>query len=384
MNPADGYNEAKRRIREALDQNATVLHLDGLGLTDLPLELGEITSVKDLSLEYNYFEILPEVVLKLSQLEILYMEHNPLHSLPDRICELQQLQGLNLYECQLNEIPDSIGELINLDHLEFAGNQLRTLPETSGNLTKLEFIGLSRNYLQTLPESFGNLASLELVSLGHNQLNELPESVVQLAKLETMELQRNKLIRLPKSFGKLANLKEINLSDNLIEALPEEMPPLEFLDIRECYQITKLPETLIVTDTLWLGGQKLPFLPTGCKNAKLLWYGAALEERIIIHPETINSHDVISAKDHFAREALFNLMAHNQFLREVHMEKLDEMNYEEDMLTLMKIEIPDSEAETYLITLDKYGKKRKAQWVLPKFRTCQEAFEWLNRIWEED
>jgi hypothetical protein len=225
------------------------------------------------------------------------------------------------------------------------------------------------------------LASLEWLPLGHNLLRELPESIVQLAKLEAIELQGNKLTGLPKNFHRLSNLKGINISANPIVELPEGLPPLEFLDIGGCYQISHLPLTLKVTGELRLGGQRLAYLPSGCKNAKITWYSSEFEERIIIHPETINSHDVMTAKDHFARESLFNLMEYNQFLREVDIEKLDEMEHKDDTLTLVKIEIPDSEAETYLITINKRLKKHNAKWVLPKFETCQEAFEWFNRIW---
>jgi hypothetical protein len=294
------------------------------------------------------------------------------------------LQGLNLYECQLREVPDSIGELKNLDHLELAGNQLTELPVSIGNLTKLDIIGLSNNHFETLPASFGNLASLEWLPLGYNQLRVLPESLVELAKLENIELQGNKLVRLPASFHKLSNLKGVNLSDNPLVELPETLPPLEFLDVTRCYEITQLPSTLSITDTLRLGGQKLKFLPEGCKKATLKWYSSEFEERIIIHPETIDSGDVISAKDHFARESLLNLMDYDQLLGQVEMKSINEVRHERAILRLVKIEVPDGEAETYLMTFDKDLKKHNVKWVLPEFQTCQEAFDWLHLEWPND
>jgi internalin A len=83
MDKIDGYEEAKRQIREALERNATDLHLDGLGLKSLPPELAELTSLTFLTLEANSFDQFPEVLLKLTQLETLYMERNPLERLPN-------------------------------------------------------------------------------------------------------------------------------------------------------------------------------------------------------------------------------------------------------------------------------------------------------------
>jgi hypothetical protein len=383
METSEGYDEAKRRIRQALEENAEALYLDGLGLSDLPSELAELISVRLLVLEFNDFETLPEVILRLPQLEGIYMERNPIQHLPDWISELRQLQGLNFYECQLRDVPDSIGELVNLDHFALDGNQLKTLPESFGNLAKLESVGLSNNQFETLPATFGNLANLDSLSLGWNQLRELPGSIVQLEKLDLLDLDVNKLVRLPKDFHKLSNLKALIISDNPITALPEGLPPLEVLEIIRCYHITELPQTLTVTGTLRLGGQKLTSLPNGCKDAKLKWYSAEIIERFLIHPETITAEDVLSAENHFTREALFDFMEYTQLLREVDLQILDEAEREKDILRLAKIEIPNGEAESYLITVDKSNKTHTAQWVLSKFQTCQEAFNWLNRQWED-
>ncbi|MBC7813969.1 MAG: leucine-rich repeat domain-containing protein, partial [Burkholderiales bacterium] len=353
MNATDNYNEVKRRIQEALEQNADRLYLDSLGLADLPPELGELTSVTHLNLEFNEFETLPDILWQLPQLEILFMEGNLLRVVSERINEFQRLETLHLHGCKLKELPASIGELKNLEILAVDENCLERLPQSIGNLPNLEQLGLSVNFLETLPQSFGRLTSLSSISLGDNQLRMLPDSFVELKSLDWLELPYNQLITLPSDFGKLSALNVMSLARNPITALPENLPPMEFLDLSNCDNITRLPETLKVTGTLRLGGQKLSFLPSGCKDAKIQWYWSEFGERFIFHRETINTRDVLLAQDHFAREHLLNLMEYDQLLREVEMTTLDEIEREGDTLRLVKIDIPNSEPETYLLTINR-------------------------------
>jgi Leucine-rich repeat (LRR) protein len=378
----EGYEKARFLIREALEQNDDILFLDGLELTDIPPEITELAALRHLNLEHNDFETLPEILRDMPQLTSFYMDYNPIKMLPDWIGELTQMEGMNFYEGQLRELPDSFGELVNLDHLGLDFNLLRALPDSFGNLDKLESVGLVGNLLETLPETIGGLISLDSIDLHMNQLHELPASITELVKVEGLTLAENQFTHLPPGLNRMTSLKLINLTNNPITSLPDDLPELDYLDLVHCDRISALPATLKVTTALRLGGQKLTSIPVGCKNATLTWHGAIVEARIILHPETITAADILAARDHFAREPLLNLMTPDQVAREIPLHKLDALKRKGNTLTLVKIDIPDGEAEIYLMTVGRHGKNHRFQWVWEKYQTCQEAYDWLNRKWE--
>ena len=80
------------RIAEAAEDKRGLLNLAGLGISELPTEIGELKS-----------------------LEVLYLHNNQLSELPADIGELKSLQVLNLSNNQLSELPADIGELKSLE-----------------------------------------------------------------------------------------------------------------------------------------------------------------------------------------------------------------------------------------------------------------------------
>ena len=91
-----GYEEALRRIAEAKDTAMASLNLRGLGLADLPPELGRIRSLKKLSLSGNHLASLPPKLGQLKSLRELDLEHNQLTSLPPGLGQLASLRKLDL------------------------------------------------------------------------------------------------------------------------------------------------------------------------------------------------------------------------------------------------------------------------------------------------
>ncbi|MCP4417259.1 MAG: hypothetical protein GY805_11600, partial [Chloroflexi bacterium] len=58
-NPDDAYKEAQRRIKKEKDKSATVLFLNSLGLTSVPPEIGQMSSLTTLYLNGNKLIAVP-------------------------------------------------------------------------------------------------------------------------------------------------------------------------------------------------------------------------------------------------------------------------------------------------------------------------------------
>jgi WD40 repeat protein len=84
--------------------------------------------------------------------------------IPLNISKLGTLKKLIVRDQNLLLVPESIGELTNLESLSICGfinnNKLKTLPESIGMLDSLEELILENNSLNSLPESIGGLKKL--------------------------------------------------------------------------------------------------------------------------------------------------------------------------------------------------------------------------------
>jgi hypothetical protein len=131
------YEIALQRIEEARVSGATYLGLSGLGLEELPPEIGKLVNLQELMLYGNRLESLPPEIGKLKNLQLLELGDNQLRSLPAEISDLKGLQGLGLYGNQLASLPPEIAQLESLCRLLLSNNNLQSLPFTLGNLSKL-------------------------------------------------------------------------------------------------------------------------------------------------------------------------------------------------------------------------------------------------------
>ena len=217
-------------IRQAHDENWEELDLSGMGLTELPKEIGRLTGLKKLVLgkwdgiEWvgNSFTEIPEIVFELKQLEVLLISSNQIAIIPESIGQLTNLTELDLGSNQITEIPESVGQLTNLTVLSLFINQIAIIPESIGQLTNLTELDLDSNQIAIIPESIGQLTNLTELDLAGNQIAIIPESIGQLTNLTRLNLHSNQIAIIPESIGQLINLKRLVLENNPIQnVLPE-------------------------------------------------------------------------------------------------------------------------------------------------------------------
>src|SRR5688500_18243192 len=92
MTPDGGYQEALVRIEDARVHGMTELNLSGLGLTELPPEIGQLTRLSWLRLDKNQLADLPPEIVQLPNLRALALAENQLTSLPPEVVQLSQLE----------------------------------------------------------------------------------------------------------------------------------------------------------------------------------------------------------------------------------------------------------------------------------------------------
>lgn len=142
--------EAKKRIEEALQTNASTLDLSHLGLLELPDEIKQLTSLQE-----------------------LILDGNPFLRVPDQVFQMRSLEQLSLAACGLRTVLNTNWpNLTELTSLSLQSNQLRWLSWELLGLVALLEINLEDNQFASLPYEW--LESGKLLSLSGNPLPSAP------------------------------------------------------------------------------------------------------------------------------------------------------------------------------------------------------------------
>lgn len=92
-------------------------------------------------------------------------EKSPITEIPEEIFEFSSLKELNLSRNNLTSLPPEIKKLNNLRSLVVRSNQLTKLPMEIGELVKLEKLDLYKNKIHSLPAEVGKLKQLRMLHL---------------------------------------------------------------------------------------------------------------------------------------------------------------------------------------------------------------------------
>ena len=319
-------DELLRLIDQAADEGWTALDLSNQGLTELPPEIGKLTSLGNLRLGRNQLSSLPYEFRQLTNLKTLDLTSNQFSEFPSEITELSNLTGLYFSANRLTTLPPEIRKFTKLKRFFLDANQLTTLPPEIGELTNLTTLILNVNQLTTLPPEIKKIPNLRHLNFKNNPLplpyeimeskdeahqiiryyfqydatknkaidtqkwydfskgNHIQELLEDAARnhVKYLDLSNKGLTILPPEIGKLTDLTELILSFNDLTTLPKEiqnLKKLKKLDLR-FNQITEFPPEiggLTSLTKLHLGANQLTILPvnleklTSLKVLKL-WY----------------------------------------------------------------------------------------------------------------
>jgi small GTP-binding protein len=289
-------------IRRAEEEQSVELDLSDLGITELPREIGRLTSLQVLIL--RGLKSLPQEIGHLRNLTRLYLSYNQLAEFPKEITRLRNLTRLYLNSNELREIPPEIGLLKNLNRLYLSYNQLSRLPKEIAHLKNLNRLYLSYNQLTEIPKEIAQLRNLNILDLSSNELNALPGEIAQLRNLTRLYLGSNQLIQMPGEIGQLENLTELNLSSNQLSELPEEIAGLEklallYLDSNQLKAVSKKLAELENLTELNLSSNQLSELPKEIALSERLIHLDLNGNPLKVPPPEIAEQGLPAIRDYF-------------------------------------------------------------------------------------
>jgi len=236
-------------------------------LTLLPVQIGNLFSLKSFNVSDNLLSTLPEEFKGLVHLERLMIHANRLTVVPDAIEAFTKLKELNcynnrilhlpnalggsnfltavkinlavntmmrltmdhvrswvcvkimnIYDCRIFELP-SLAHMRSLEELRAYGNNLQTVPDFGANFRSLRSLELHRNSIRTVPNGwFPSIPNVKKLTLGVNLLEALPNDLTA-QKLEVLYVNHNRLERLPEAIGFLP-LRVLFAQKNKLIGLP--------------------------------------------------------------------------------------------------------------------------------------------------------------------
>jgi len=186
------------------------------------------------------WDVLPESICRLINLQELHLDTNALSSLPQSICNLASLRVLSLAHNRFSIFPPTLVELgrfcRSLSELNLQGNALRQLPEAfCRSFRSLRSMDLSNNKLHSLPEcGWKCMKHLEQLNVENNVLNGIPLEVGLIPNLSTILLHGNPQRTVPQ-----ATLRKGSAA--IVAALKNKIP-LDLPLLREEYDDNDVDE----------------------------------------------------------------------------------------------------------------------------------------------
>lgn len=155
--------EVLQIIEQAAKDKSIDLDLGGLDLTEIPPEIGKLTSLVQLNLRENKLKELPPEIGNLTRLKKLYLSDNKLTELPAEIGNLVELERLYLSKNKLTQLPPEICNLTNLVYIYLRDNDLTSLPTEITRLTKLVFLDVRKTQLPVSADILENTHKPDLI-----------------------------------------------------------------------------------------------------------------------------------------------------------------------------------------------------------------------------
>jgi hypothetical protein len=152
--------------------------------------------------------------------EGLSLHGGELNDLPAEIAGLKPwLKSLSLAWNPFTTLPDVLWELENLESLELLGTKLFDIPPDIARLTKLRSldIGNMKN-MKEIPASVCALDKLESLRIGNGSIRKVPAAIVNMTSLRELELQSTSVSSLPAGMASMPNLKQVNLRWSKVDA----------------------------------------------------------------------------------------------------------------------------------------------------------------------
>ncbi|KAM5576633.1 hypothetical protein ABKV19_007467 [Rosa sericea] len=299
----------------------TTLNLGGCCLADgaIPVDIGDLLSLKSLDLSENNFSSIPESISQLSELKemslfgcvkLLWLPKNPPENLEKvDLCACIRLitpvvwkrlgsrDGLNIINCrkpQEEEVSPQLSEFASeeREELDLSNNQQLTQSPNLNKVPNLKRLILKgcKKLTEVHPTVWG-LQHLVLLNLkGCEDLERLPRSI-RLGSLEVLILSGcSKLKQFPEIDGDMNNLSELHLDGTALRDLPRSLQQLEglvLLNLSGCKNLLTIPHLLSLKSLNLSGCSLFPKLPINLGSWTHLQELNASETALTTVPQSI-------------------------------------------------------------------------------------------------
>ncbi|WP_292267367.1 BACON domain-containing carbohydrate-binding protein [Butyricimonas sp.] len=171
----------------------------------------------------------------------LHLHEWTFYKIPVELGELDGLTEMTFSYCLFNDpkLPDEVGNWSKLDNFSCIGTQSVIFPETVKGWSHLGTLYMSGDYFRgmtlegaVLPDILCGISTLHTVSFYHSDLKELPEALAQ-SNVEILVVETGQLTQIPDFLGKMTKLFSL-----LIRNCPVGTPvPVKVFDapvLRSC------------------------------------------------------------------------------------------------------------------------------------------------------
>ncbi|KAB2006170.1 hypothetical protein ES319_D11G324600v1 [Gossypium barbadense] len=216
------------------------LYLDGTGIKELPISIGNLSSLVLLNLkDCRNLADLPGSIVGCKSLKSLNISGcYKVEYLPENMQQIEFLEELDLSETSMTKPPPFIFQFKNLKVLSFNGckGSSSKVQKKLPSLLKVIQRGRTNSMALTLPSLLG-LSSLTRLNLRDCNLCEgdIPGDISRLSSLKKLDLGGNNFISIPSCLTQFSKLEYLRLSDcRALKSLPELLTGIERVSISGC------------------------------------------------------------------------------------------------------------------------------------------------------
>jgi hypothetical protein len=162
-----------------------------------------------------------------------------------------------------------------------------------------------------------------------------------------------------------------------IRELPPWLVRVAQLDLRDCTNLSRLPEGMLVSSWIDVAGTGITSLPRSLYGVQIRWRGVPVDARIAFLSETITSREILDESNAEKRRVMLERMGYEKFLAHAQGETLDEDHDAGGPRRLVKVPMAGDED---LVCVSVFCPSTGRQYVLrvpPGTATCHQAAAWV-------
>jgi Leucine-rich repeat (LRR) protein len=220
------YHKDKISLEDLQIEASMTRSDDDVRISSLPSEIGELTSLKRLCLNYHNIKVIPAEIGKLTELIELDLLSNKIEEIPAEIGNLVNIEELNLSQNQIWVLPSQLSQLIKLRRISLVKNQLTEIPPIQG-LPKLKYARFERNQIQSVSSSVKDVfKKFRSIGLSRNPWLKVEE----LNKIDSASFDFEKYASKQAALKSLTTLLMWYIQNNLSNYTEEELTRKGFLE----------------------------------------------------------------------------------------------------------------------------------------------------------